>query len=1040
MRFLTGRPSAVVLALFAVVALQSLRTAGAPGPPDVDFSRQILPILSDHCFTCHGPDEHKRKAKFRLDTKDGAFAKLRDGGRAIVPGKPAESELVRRITSGDADEQMPPPERGKPLTAAEIDLLKRWVEAGAPWTQHWAFVPPRRPAMPAAVSDLSWTRAPIDYFILTRLEREGLQPTSEADKATLIRRVTFDLTGLPPTLAELDAFLADESPQAYERVVARLLDSPRYGEHMARFWLDAARYGDTHGLHLDNYREIWPYRDWVVKAFNANLPFDRFVTEQLAGDLLANPTPDQVVATGFVRCHVTTNEGGSIDEECYVRNVVDRVDTFGTVMLGLTAGCARCHDHKYDPLRQRDYYSLFAFFNSLEDSPLDGNAAIYPPVVKVGTAEQLAEFDRARQQVAAVRREIEAAIAAVKIDDKEVDDKAVAVVRADYVWIEDDLPANAKPSAEAWQWVTEPGHPVLSGRRSMRRHATGLSQHFFTDARPGLVVGPGDLLFANVYLDPADPPKEIMLQWNSGDWKHRAYWGENRIDWGADGTPERKAMGPLPKAGEWVRLDVSVKDLKLKAGTEITGWAFTQFGGTVYWDKAGIASKTPQGEQAISSFGTWLQRMRAVSGAGLAKPLQDAVKAGTKRTDAQTKSLRDYFIENIFAETRPTFEPLHKKLAEAQREADRLDKQLPTTLVCKELAKPRPAFVLKRGEYDKKSEPVERATPAFLLPLPANATHDRLGLARWLVAADHPLTARVAVNRFWQQFFGTGLVKTAEDFGSQGEPPSHPDLLDWLAVDFRESGWDVKALMRTIVLSATYRQSARLTSDRLAKDPANRLLARGPRFRLDAEVLRDQALAVSGLLAEKRGGPGVKPPQPAGLWEAVGYLTSNTRNFAPDTGPEMVHRRSLYTFWKRTAPPPQIATFDAPSREACTVRRERTNTPLQALLTMNETQYVECARALAERAMTEGGSSPEDRLTWMFRAATCRKPDAKELVELSAAYRDLLATYRREAEAAKKLIAIGESKVHPSLPPDELAAFTIVGNLILNLDEVLTKG
>jgi hypothetical protein len=499
-------------------------------------------------------------------------------------------------------------------------------------------------------------------------------------------------------------------------------------------------------------------------------------------------------------------------------------------------------------------------------------------------------------------------------------------------------------------------------------------------------------------------------------------------------------MGPLPPAGEWVRLEVPVKELKLKAGAEITGWAFTQVGGTVYWDRAGIVSRIPQGSQSFDSLAGWIRRMQVVGGAGLPKRVQDAVKAGAKRTEAQTKLLRDHFVEHAYSKVRATFAPLHSKLAAAEQERDRVDKVIPTTLVCRELPKPRPSYILVRGEYEQRGDQVGRVTPAFLPPLPADVSRDRLGLARWLVNPDNPLTARVAINRFWQQVFGVGLVKTAEDFGTQGEPPSHPELLDWLAVEFRDNGWDVKGLMRQLVTSATYRQSARVPREGLAKDPANRLLARAPRFRLDAEMLRDQALALSGLLVEKAGGPGVKPPQPSGLWEAVGYLTSNTRNFVADTGPDKVNRRSLYTFWKRTAPPPQMGTFDAPSRESCTVRRERTNTPLQALLTMNEVQYVEAARALAERAMKHGGATPASRVTWMFRAATCRSPDVSEAAELGVLYGELLAKYRLDDAAAAKLIAVGESKADPALPRPELAAMTMVANLILNLDEVLTKG
>lgn len=1032
----SAKSSLLVLAGILLPSVIPLGEPNAAPPPkqssDVDFSRQIQPILAEHCFTCHGPDEKKRKAKLRLDTQEGLFS-------VVTAGKLDDSELIRRIKSSEADEVMPPKGRGKPLTPDQINLLQRWVEVGAPWSQHWAFVAPRK-SNPPDVSDPNWARTPIDRFILSRLDREGLKHSPEADKATLLRRVTFDLTGLPPSTTELDAFLADTSASAYETVVTQLLASPRFGEHMARFWLDAARYGDTHGLHLDNYREIWPYRDWVVRAFNENMPFDRFVIEQLAGDLLPDSTLDQKIATGFVRCNVSTNEGGSIEEECYVRNVVDRVDTFGTVMLGLTNGCSRCHDHKYDPITMRDYYGLFAFFNSLDEKALDGNAAQYAPVTKVGTSEQLAELNRLRSQADVVRREIDAAVAGVKLVEPQMEQAVESPAPSDYVWIDDDTPNHAKVMPRKWNWHSASEGPVASGHRAVQLKADGLDQFYFENAKPGLIIGRGDILFASVYLDPERPPTEIMLQWNSGAWSHRAYWGANQIDWGADGSTQRHPMGPLPKTGEWVRLEVPAKAVGIRPGTEITGWAFTQFGGTARWDKAGILTRVPQGAQTFDSFASWIQRMELVDGAGLAKSLQDAVNARAKRTDKMTALLKRHFIENVHADSRTVFDPLHAKLAKIEQERNRIDKQLPTTLICKELSQPKQSYILKRGEYDQRGEPVARNTPAFLPPMPAEFPKDRLGLARWLVTPEHPLMARVAVNRFWQQVFGTGLVKTAEDFGTQGEPPSHPELLDWLAVDFRENGWDVKALMRQLVLSATYRQTARVTPDRLHKDPANRLLSRGPRYRLDAEMLRDQALAVSGLLIEKMGGPAVKPPQPPGLWEAVGYLTSNTRNFTPDTGPEKIHRRSLYTFWKRTAPPPQMGTFDTPSREACTVRRERTNTPLQALLMMNETQCVEASRAFAERAMKSPRTSTADRLAWMFRAATCRQPDDRELKELSDLHADLLVKYQHRLDEAKKLISIGESKPDAALNPAELAAYTMIANLILNLDEVLTKG
>jgi hypothetical protein len=1016
-----------------------------PAKPTVDFTRQVRPILSENCFACHGPDEQKRKAKLRLDTKEGALGKLHDGGFAIVPGKPEESELIARITADEPSNRMPPAKSRKSLKPEQIAVLRQWIEQGAPWSEHWAFVAPRRPPLPK-VANAAWPRTPIDYFVLARLEEKGLQPSPEADKTTLLRRVTLDLTGLPPTPAEVDAFLADDSPEAYERVVDRLLQSPRYGEHMTRFWLDAARYGDTHGLHLDNYRELWPYRDWVIRAFNDNKPFDTFIMEQLAGDLLPNPTLDQIVATGFNRCHVSTSEGGSIEEEVYVRNVVDQVDTNGVVFLGLSTGCARCHDHKFDPLKMKDYYQLFAFFNNIDGKPLDGNAPLPPPMVKVPTLDQTKALDRLTQRVAELKKKVADEVATVKYDDTLDAQQSEVVQRSDYVWIDDALPPGVKmPVGEGpnvpWHFVSRPEYPVFSGNKCVELTADGLKQVVFEDAKPGLKVGEGDSLFAYVFLDPLNPPKAVMLQLKSGSWEHRAYWGENVIPFGTENTPGKQHVGPLPATGKWMRLEVEATKVGLKPGALIDGWACTQLGGTVLWDRAGIETWTPQAGQAFDTLTSWVRKERAERAAKLPKPLQDIVKLERhQRSEAQKRQLRDYFFENAFAGTRSIFDPLHQELAGVEKEREQLDKQVPASLVFKEAPGIKPAFMLKRGEYDQKGEQVGRETPAFLPPLPEGTPHNRLGLAQWLVTPEHPLTARVAVNRFWQQCFGTGLVKTAEDFGSQGEPPSHPELLDWLAVQLREGGWNVKKTMKRLVMSAAYQQSSKVTVDRLAKDPANRLLSRGPRFRLDAEMVRDQALAVSGLLVEKLGGPSMKPPQPSGLWEAVGYTASNTAKFVPDTGVEKVHRRSLYTFWKRTSPPPQMNTFDAPSRESCLVRRERTNTPLQALLLLNETQYVEAARALAERALREGGSNAEARLAFLFRLATARPPDRCEVVELLSAYNDHRNAYDRNVEAAKKLIAVGESKPDPALNPCELAAWTMVANLILNLDEVITKG
>jgi hypothetical protein len=1034
----------LILPGILTAALLMAGRAAANGPQaSIDFNRQILPILSENCFACHGLDEKQRKAKLRLDTREGALA-ARKHGAAVVPGKAAASALVARISAEEDSMLMPPPKSGKHLKPEQIALLTRWIDQGAPWGTHWAWTAPRRPELPK-VHNASWPRSPIDYFILARLEKEGLQPQAEADRPHLLRRVTLDLTGLPPTPAEVEAFLADKRADAYERVVERLLESSRYGEHMARYWLDAARYGDTHGLHLDNYREIWPYREWVIGAFNRNLPFDRFLIEQLAGDLLPNPTNDQLIATGFNRCHVTTNEGGSIDEECYVRNTVDRVDTNGTVLMGLSIGCARCHDHKYDPFKQKDYYSLFAFFNSLGEAPLDGNAARYPPILRVATGEQAEAAERNKAKIETLHRRIAAEVAQVPRDEAAPANPAPPAAPAEYVWIDDAVPAGVKFNVggvnAAWDFVAGPGNPVLSGTRSLRRSGGELTQNYFEAAQPGLRVGEGDKLFAHVWLDPKNPPKQIMLQWHTDGWKHRAYWGENLIPWGADNSPERLKMGPLPPAAQWVRLEVDAIRVGLAPSNVITGWAFTQHGGTVWWDKAGIVTRTPQAGQSYDSLAAWLQTQQSLGGAGLPAAIAAAIKTDRARwTAEQKKQVGDYFVEHAWSKTRAGFEPLHRELADLEKEQNRLEQQLPTTLVAHEMETPRTAFILKRGEYDQRGAKVERATPASLPPMDPQLPRNRLGFARWLVAPTHPLTARVAVNRFWQQCFGTGIVKTSEDFGTQGEAPSHPELLDWLAVQFQEDGWDVKKLMKCIVTSATYRQSAKATPDRLAKDPANRLLSRGPRFRLDAEMVRDQALFVSGLLVERIGGPSVKPPQPAGLWEAVGYSGSNTVHFTADVGHEKVHRRSLYTFWKRTAPPPQMTAFDAPSRESCTVRRERTDTPLQALLLLNEEQFFEAARCLAQRALHEAGLTTDERMTRLFQLAVGRRPDASELAELKRALGEQQLWFDRNGLDARKLIQVGTTRPDPTINPADLAAWTVIANLVLNLDEVINKG
>ncbi|MCC6417899.1 MAG: PSD1 domain-containing protein [Gemmataceae bacterium] len=825
--------------LSCFLALLVTPAARADGPPGkIEFNRDIRPILSDTCYTCHGPAQSTRKADLRLDTRDGLFGDL-GGYRAVVPGKPGQSDLLRRVSTAERSKKMPPPSSGRQLTPRQIELLRRWVEQGAVYQNHWSYIPPQRPSVPA-VGDPSWPRNPIDHFLLARLDREGLRPSPEAPREALLRRVTLDLTGLPPTLAEIDAFANDRAADAYEKVVERLLASPRYGERMVLEWLDAARYADTNGYQTDGTRPMWPWRDWVVNALNANMPFDQFTVEQLAGDLLPSPTVAQRVATGFNRNHMLNGEGGRIVEESRVDYVVDRVETTATIWLGLTAGCGRCHDHKYDPLSQKEFYQLYAFFNNVaETGGVDRRNSTAAPTLELPTEEQRTGIAAKQQLIARL----------------EADQKAL-------------------------------GARVLHG--------------------------PGD------------------------------------------------------------------------------------------WEK-----------------GLTTERMTAYLVAILRTPRG-------QRTAAQQQALAEHYLA-----VTPERRQLDARLAKERKALDGLRQSVLITMVMEERPQPRDTFVLLRGQYDRHGAKVGPDVPACLPPLPQGAPKNRLGLARWLVDRANPLTARVAVNRSWQTFFGTGLVKTAEDFGSQGESPTHPELLDWLAVEFMRD-WNVKRIHRLIVTSATYRQASKVTKEVLERDPDNRLLARGPRGRLTSFALRDQALALSGLLAERRGGPPVRPYQPPGIWEefSFGFI-----KYVQDRG-ESLYRRSLYTFWRRSVGPTNL--FDTSPRQICTVRLPRTNTPLHALVMMNDTTFVEAARVWAERLMCQAGT-PEGRLAAAFRAATARPPTAAERSILRRGFERVLGQYRADRAAAVRLVSAGEFPRDPALDVTELAAYTAMANLLLTLDEVVCK-
>ena len=1043
--FMTRLETRIVrVVLLVLLAAPGSTRAPAAAARKVDYNRDIRPILSDNCYACHGPDEKKRKAKLRLDTQDSALAN-RDVKPAITPRNLKQSGLWHRITTKDPDDLMPPAESHKKLSPHQIALLKQWIEEGATFKGHWSFTAPVMPAVPKVQSAKFKVQSPIDNFIAAKLAEKGPGNSPEASREILIRRVTFDLTGFPPTPAEVDAFLADKSPDAYERVVDRLLKSPRYGEHMARYWLDAARYGDTHGLHLDNERSIWPYRDWVVKAFNDNLPFDQFTVWQLAGDLLPNPTQEQLVATGFNRCNVTTSEGGSINEEFIFRYAVDRAETTAAVWMGLTAGCAVCHDHKFDPITSRDFYSLYSFFHSSADPAMDGNILLTAPILKLTSPEQQKKLDDFDAQLGAIDQRIKAALAKVTYTDPASVTSATPVKRIEAVWVDDDFPAGAKPGLNpdtpALTWVTGKDARVFAGNRAIQRTATGLAQDFFNGITAPFSVPAGGTFYVHAFLDPANPPKAIMVQFHTTTWSHRVVWGDpDAIEYGRKGTPEKQPLGALPKSGEWVRLEFPASKLSLAAGTKIDGVAFTQFGGTVTWDKLGVVAETDPRKDPTESLAVWLKENQGKALNNVpddVKRLFRSVKP-EDRKPAENQRLRDYYFEFVCNATKPAFATLHKEKDPVAKAREEFDKAIPATFIWKDLEKPRESFIMVRGQYNKPGERVVPNTPAFLPPLPKADTTNRLAFARWLVSPEHPLTARVTVNRVWQQFFGTGLVKTANDFGAQGMPPSHPELLDWLAVTFREQSWDTKRFVKMLVMSATYRQDSKATPKLLAADPENLLYGRGPRFRLDAEVIRDTALYVSGLLVPTMGGKGVRPYQPDNIWEPVAYSGSNTKTYKRDTG-DALYRRSLYTFYKRTAPPPAMTTFDAPSREQFCVRRERSNTPLQALNLLNDIQYVEAARAFGQRMMKEGGATTGDRIAWAFRFATSRAPTKAELAVLYDTFFGQLASYKASPDAAKKLITFGDSKPDEALDPAELAAYTLVANMLLNLDEAVTK-
>jgi hypothetical protein len=1063
-----------VLAALAVAVCFGWWSDGAeaqrPAERSIDFNREIRPIISDNCFTCHGPDEKQRMARLRLDTRDGAFAKA----GLIVAGDPAASRLYQRISAADVSQRMPPPDSGHALTPAQIELIRQWIAQGAKWSTHWAYDAPRRPELPA-VKDASRAPNPIDRFIVARLEREGLALSPEADKATLLRRVSLDLTGLPPTAAELDAFLADSSPNAYEKQVDRLLASPHYGERMAMMWLDLARYADTHGYHIDSHRDMWPYRDWLIRAFNRDLSYDQFTVEQLAGDLLPQATIDQQIASGFNRNHMINFEGGAIPEEYQTEYVIDRVEATSTTWLGMTMGCARCHTHKYDPITQKEFYQFFAFFNTVSEEGLDGRVGNAKPMLRLPTDEQKAQTERLNQSISAV--------------EEKLSDKQIAPVQE--AWEQPYLGKHATAPRDGLiaHYELDNSFVDLSGRykhgRVIRGDPTfgggviGRAVSFDGDTQVTLGDVDGDARQKVGDFDRGDKfsiafwvrggssqPITVMQKLSDAQTRRgyefliedRELIGIQRfsqriifrfISQWPDAAITMRTRRRIPMS-EWHHVTVTsdgsgrAAGLKLYLDGELqeVDVAKDSLNGSTRNDAPFVIGDPTLGKAYRGGLDDLRFYSRALTGPEVEElaihyPTQ-MVLSGVfgKRSKEDATRLREYFLQRAAS---PELRAAAVELKRLKKERDDLNKDILTVMVMSEMEKPRDTYILGRGDYRNKTEKVTADVPAVLPPLAKNAPHNRLTLARWLVDPQHPLTARVAVNRFWALYFGNGIVKTIEDFGSQGEPPVHPELLDYLATEFIRTGWGVKALQKLIVTSSAYRQSSKVTRGLWEKDPENRLLARGPRQRLQAELIRDLALAASGLINSKIGGPSVSPYQPAGLWEEMAFGDGFSAQEYKQSRGQDLYRRSMYTFWKRTVPPATMSIFDAPDREKCTARRPVTNTPLQALALLNDPTYVEAARALAARTINEGGRDSASRIGYAFRLATARKPSAQESSVLRALLDKELAHYRRERNAAQSLLKVGESAVDQKMDVAELAAWTVVTSAILNLDETVTK-
>ena len=1085
--------SALVLAVWGTISVLSAEPA--INPAAVDFQKDVRPILSDACFACHGPDSNARQADLRLDTRDGAFAD-RGGYQVIVPGRAAESRLYQRMSHPQEVARMPPASADRHPTSEQVETIRRWIDQGAEWSSHWAYDSPERPEPPKIESARAAVNE-IDAFVSARLEKEGLSLAPEADKRTLLRRLSLDLSGLPPDPADVSVFLKDKTPDAYETQVDRLLNSPHYGERMARQWLDLARYADTHGFHIDGRRDMWQWRDWVIEAFNRNKPFDEFTIEQLAGDLLPGATQEQKIATGFNRNHMINHEGGAIAAEYHTEYVVDRLETVSTVWMAMTMGCARCHDHKYDPIKQREFYEFYAFFNSIDEQGLDGVNGNALPMLQLPDQSQEARLGRLDDAIRSVRADL---------PDDRIQNELADWERTALATIprssRDGLDAHyemeggfSDSSGNYLHGRIMRGEPLFSSAKAGQgagfdvdthvafpgTRAFDLSQPFtvaFWMRHSGFVEkgvlhkmdGPDTMRGLGLSLSrPVSIPDALRREYDLKVWlssspseaimvrpvdpllDERGQDGTHHIAISYDGSG-RAAGLRLHVNGEPAELAIledslassPSNDAPFEIGAGRFGGRYT---GTL--DDLRIYSRVLETddvealvthEPIRSLLGDPYVDCQKVLADAPAKAADDiyAPKPDTvvTRCRSRTARLKAYYLTHAAPETDRR---LYARLQELQGDRSELAKAVPNVMVMKELPQPRETYMLGRGDYRNRTEKVSPGTPDWLPEFPDDAPRNRLGLARWIVSPDHPLTSRVAVNHYWQSYFGNGLVRTAEDFGLQGELPTHPALLDWLAREFIDSGWDVKALQRKIVMSATYRQRSQLSPGLAAKDPENRLLARGPRYRLVAESVRDNALIASGLLNRRIGGPSVFPYQPEGLWKEMAYGDMFTAQVYRQGSGADLYRRSMYTFWKRTIPPPSLGVFDAPDREKCIARRSRTNTPLQALVLMNDPTYVEASRALAERMVLHGGSDGPDRVRFGFERVLARPPSEVESGLLDNLASEQEAKFRNAEAQARELLRVGDTPADVSIPASELAAWTVVASSILNLDETISK-